>query len=77
MTVVCSDIGNRREIGHRKDQEISGIMDRSKSLMTNPAIWKFTPLNYETWEIWMRVLPFQANPRVKRRKRRRKVFMFS
>ena len=40
--VVCTDIKNRRETGHREDQRISGIINRLKSLITNPVIRKVT-----------------------------------
>lgn len=28
--IVCGDIGNRREIGHREDQGVFSIMDGSE-----------------------------------------------
>lgn len=38
MIIVCAAIENRRKIGHRMDQEVSSIMDRPESLMTNAAV---------------------------------------
>lgn len=31
MIIVFSDIGNRKEIGHKEDQKVSSIMDRLES----------------------------------------------
>ena len=42
LIMVCIDIKNRREIGHREDQRISGIINRLKTLITNPVIRKVT-----------------------------------
>lgn len=70
MIIVCAAIENRRKIVHRMDQEVSSIMDRPESLMTNAAIWKITRPLAVAWDIWMRTLYFQANTKVKEGKRR-------
>lgn len=41
-TVVCSNIGNKREIGPRR---VSSVMDKPEPLMTNPAVRKVSPLS--------------------------------
>ena len=42
LIVVCIDIKNRRETGLREDQRFSGIINRLKTLITNPVIRKVT-----------------------------------
>ena len=42
LIVVCIDIKNRQETGHREDQRNSGIINRLKTLITNPVIRKVT-----------------------------------
>lgn len=64
--IVCGDIGNRREIGHKEDQGVFSIMDGSESLMA-----KFSRLKVSESVI------SPGSSKVKERRRRRKGFVFS
>lgn len=41
--IICGDIENRREIGHREDQGVFSIMDGSELIQGTESIWEYYP----------------------------------
>lgn len=68
---MCGDTGNKREIGHREEQGIASILDKSESLVTHPSLWKVNALGNGLGETEDGII-FPGQCQSKERKRRRK-----